>query len=262
MRTKHQAEPRRAHAKRQTALAEYTRLEAEDKLAEAKAEVERARAYNEAVSPEESEAQYYDAKSDALYKVEEAARQSKCRNAIDRAEAKSSKEKKRQAAAAARAKLNQALDQAEAELKQAKRQLHVLRLCLRLRVLGDIKAEAARRQQVRAEQAAERAAAKHATAADKQADKATTRAAAHKAQAELNQAKRKLPVRHRVLEGIKRPRQALKPTKPPQPSRVSQQHARVLIQIRKYKQHNHTSKGSTLIFLRIEEQILVLPLLS
>ena len=170
-----------------------------------------------------------------IYAVEEAARQAARRNAIDRAEAEISEGKKRQAAAVARAELNQALDQTEAELNQAKRQLRVLRLCLRLHVLGDIKAEAARRQQVRAEQAAEQAATKHAAAAAAQANKATTRAAAKIAQAELNKAKRKLRVRHRFLEGIKRPRQLLKPIKPPYPSCASHHHARVLIQIRKYK---------------------------
>ena len=118
---------------------------------------------------------------------------------------------------------------------------------------------------MRAEKVAERAAAKHAAAAaqrarkeardaaDKvkrkvrvtarrkeaaaaeQANKATTRGAAKKAQAELNQAKHELCVRRRVLEGIKRPRQLLKPIKPPQPLCASQQNARMLIQIRKYK---------------------------
>ena len=243
-------------------MAEYARLEAEDKAAEAKTKVERARAYNKVVSPAQSEALYNRAHADALYKIEEAVRQAARRNAIERAEAKLSEDKKRQAAAAARAELNQALNQAEAELKQAKRQLRVLRLCLQLRVLGNIKAEAACRQQVRAGQAAKREAAKHAAAAADQADKATTRAAAKKAQAELNQAKRKLRVRRRVLEGIKRPRQLLKPTKPPQPSHVSQHHARVLIQICKYKKHNKTSKGSTLLSTIIKEQILELPLLS
>ena len=111
-------------------MAEYVRLESEDEAAEAKAKVERARAYNKSVSPAELEVKYYVAQSDALYKVEEAAHQAACCNASDRAEAEISKEKKRQAAAAARAALNQALDQAEAELNQAKRHLRVLRLCL------------------------------------------------------------------------------------------------------------------------------------